>query len=60
MALMSSVTLDPGTMRVRTDTEVLRNVGNRAAAGLVDTGIRCFIELEEQHATKKVQPRVQA
>ena len=30
------------------------------AAGLVDTGIRCFIELEEQDATKEAQPRVQA
>jgi hypothetical protein len=30
------------------------------AAGLMDTEIRCFIELEEQHATKEVQPRVQA
>ena len=30
------------------------------AAGLMDTEIRCFIELEDKHATKEVQPRVQA
>ncbi len=30
------------------------------AAGLMDTEIRCFIELEEQYAAKEVQPRVQA
>ena len=30
------------------------------AAGLMDTEMRCFIELEEQDATKEVQPRVQA
>ena len=30
------------------------------AAGLVDTERRCFIELEEQDATKEVRPRVQA
>jgi iron complex outermembrane receptor protein len=29
------------------------------AAGLMDTEIRCFIELEVQHGTKEVCPRVQ-
>ena len=29
------------------------------AAGLMDTEIRCFVELEVQHGTKEVCPRVQ-
>ena len=30
------------------------------AAGLMDTEIRCFIELEDYNGAKEAQPRVQA
>jgi len=49
-----------GAKPLQVQLSPVAGLANWPAAGLMDTEIRCFIELEEQHATKKAQPRVQA